>query len=71
MDELQEYDHEYTRNIVCPHCGYEDMDSWEVMSGEEDLGIIECGRCEKSFLASRIITIEYCTEKIENKKNNK
>ena len=22
--------HEYTQNITCPYCGYEDIDSWEV-----------------------------------------
>jgi transcription elongation factor Elf1 len=59
-------EHEYTRNIVCPYCGYEDLDSWEVDSGEEDLGIIECGVCGKEFLASRVIDITYCTEKLND-----
>jgi transcription elongation factor Elf1 len=60
-----EINHEYTRYIVCPYCGYEDKDSWEICSGKEDLGIVECGRCEEEFYASRIVTIEYSTYKIE------
>lgn len=56
-------DHEYTGNIVCPYCGYEDKDSWEEQPGEEDLGLTECGNCEKYFYAKRHITIEYSTEK--------
>jgi len=61
-----EFDHEYTRNIICPYCGHEDQDSWEVMSGEEDLGIINCGMCEEEFVATRNISITYCTEKVED-----
>jgi hypothetical protein len=60
---MEKFDHEYTNNIVCPYCGYEDIDSWEVESGQEDLGLIECGNCEKEFYATRIISVEYSTEK--------
>jgi len=56
-------DHKYTNNIICPYCGYEDFNSWEVESGDEDLGLLECSNCEKSFYAQRHIIIEYSTEK--------
>lgn len=56
-------DHEYTDHIVCPYCGHEDIDSWEIQPSEEDLGLIECCACGKHFYAQRIITIEYSTEK--------
>jgi transcription elongation factor Elf1 len=62
---MDKIDHEYTKNIVCPHCGKEDNDSWEVQPGEEDLGVIECGYCGEEFIASRIIDITYCTRKID------
>lgn len=29
-----EIDHDDTTNIVCPYCGYEDYDSWEVSPGQ-------------------------------------
>ena len=56
-------DHEYTKEIVCPYCGYKFSDSWEINSNEEDIGLVECGECEKEFYASRIITVDYSTEK--------
>ncbi|MGI5848797.1 MAG: hypothetical protein ACOX8Q_01795 [Christensenellales bacterium] len=62
---MAKIDHEYTRNIVCPYCGYEDIDSWEVESGEEDLGLQTCGNCEKEFYAQRIVTVEYSTTEAE------
>lgn len=59
---MTEIDHECTVNIVCPYCGNEDRDSWEVSPGEEDLGLIDCD-CGKSFYATRNITITYSTYK--------
>lgn len=56
-------DHEYTSNMVCPYCGYEDIDSWEVYPSEEYLGLIDCKSCDKPFYAHRSITIDYRTEK--------
>jgi transcription elongation factor Elf1 len=56
---------DYTRDIVCPHCGHEDRDSWEVGRGEEgDLGEQECGSCEKPFTAQRHVSITYSSEKL-------
>ena len=57
---------EYTKNIVCPYCGHEDHDSWEVdfgggMEGEEKL---ECGTCGKEFIASKECSITYSTRRL-------
>lgn len=46
----------YTNNIICPYCGYEDMDSWEC-SDSEDEEI--CGNCGSTFSYERIVTVEY------------
>ena len=59
----KEIDHECTNEIVCPYCGNEFSDSWEYSSSDEQIGLIECGECEKSFYANRNITITYSTEK--------
>jgi transcription elongation factor Elf1 len=64
---MEEYD--YENDITCPYCGYKDRDSWEVMSGEEDLGVIECGHCCKEFEAFRNVSITYTTKKIDNEYN--
>lgn len=60
-------DHKYTENIVCPHCGWKDHDSWEYKA---DSGEIECGNCEKPFTYERHVTVEYCTSKIKPKETN-
>ena len=66
---MGEIDHECTDNIVCPYCGHEDGDSWEVdfgpwLEGEE---LCDCGACEKVFRARRDVTVYYSTEKTKEK----
>lgn len=51
-------DHSATSDIVCPWCGYEDRDSWEVDDSDEDM---ECGRCEKHFSMERDVSVTYST----------
>lgn len=53
-------DCKYTNEIVCPFCGNEFMDSWEIGEGE-DIGELECDECNKKFFASRHITTTYVT----------
>lgn len=67
----KEIDHEFTPEIVCPYCGQANGDSWEEQPGEEDLGLIECGRCEKSFYATRNISVSYSTDKADYGKCNR
>jgi transcription elongation factor Elf1 len=65
--EKVEIDTEYTRNITCPYCGKEMSDSWEVNAGEPEFDNeeLDCGRCEKTFIASRDCSITYSTRKKE------
>ncbi len=58
-------DHEYTREVVCPHCGYEHGDSWErhMDDGAEESDT--CGRCGKDFTVTCCISVTYSTEKKE------
>lgn len=63
MDCEREIDHEYTKEVVCPYCGYEFSDSWEINSNDENLGLIDCDECGKSFYGQRDIDITYITEK--------
>jgi len=56
------FDYEYTDEVVCPHCGYEYGDSWEMRDGEH-----ECPECEKSFDLVREVSVSYTTSKIEDK----
>jgi predicted RNA-binding Zn-ribbon protein involved in translation (DUF1610 family) len=50
-------DTSYTDNIVCPKCGYEFIDSWEMGEGET-----ECYRCEHKFYVERNVDITYSTK---------
>jgi len=60
---MQEIDHEYTKEIVCPYCGFKFEDSWEV-SGDD--GDITCDDCGKEFSFERIKDITYTTYAKEN-----
>lgn len=59
----EEIDCEYTKEIVCPHCGYEFQDSYEYGSDAEEIGLLQCDECGEMFYATRNITIDYSTEK--------
>ena len=66
---MHEIDHEYTDNMICPHCGAEDVDSWEYLSGEEQLGYVECGDCGRTYNAERNISITYSTYEIRSEEH--
>lgn len=57
--------HEYTMNIVCPYCGYEFEDSFD-LSGNMDDGDIEeciCEECGKDFEYTLNVDVTYSTSK--------
>lgn len=62
---MNNIEHEMTEEIVCPFCGSEFTESWEFgeYSNDEDLGLVECDECNKSFYATRNISISYSTKK--------
>lgn len=59
---IKEIEHEYTDELVCPYCGYEKTDSWEY---HEDEGGVDCDECDKSYLYTRVVTVEYITDKCD------
>jgi len=56
-------EHEYTSEIICPWCGIEYINSWEVETDLEDWGLQRCENCEHEFYAMRYVTVEYSTRK--------
>jgi transcription elongation factor Elf1 len=46
---------------ICPYCGHEQSDFWE-MTGED--GDCDCGNCSRRFTWSRYIDVTYSTEPI-------
>jgi len=64
---MNENEHTYTDEIVCPHCGYQFNDSWELADdGEQE---VTCEKCEEDFLLYTNIEITYSTTK-KNKTTN-
>jgi len=61
MKEIDEMDHSYTDEVVCPYCGYEYGDSWEW----PDSGETECDECEKTFGYFRNVEVTYSSFKKE------
>lgn len=55
----KEVEHEYTNEVVCPHCGEELMDSWELY--EE--GEYQCDECGEEYHYERNIIVTYTTRK--------
>ena len=55
-----EIDHEYTDEVVCPHCGYEFSDSWEMPESDD---AVDCPDCHEVFSMERNIEITYVTKK--------
>ncbi len=49
---------DYTDEIVCPHCGYEHSDSFEMSEGEQ-----ECRDCGRPFEVTRDVQVTYSTTK--------
>lgn len=56
-------DTEYTNEITCPYCGYEDGDSWEAGPSSEETWSTDCGNCGRIIVAQRNIEVTYCTSK--------
>lgn len=46
----------FTSEVVCPWCGYQNRDSWEMGEGTH-----ECGECERSFDMTRRTETTYTT----------
>ena len=68
LEDLAEFETSFTEEVVCPYCGYEYQNSYELdlpeggMSGPEK---IECEECGKEFLVSMDLQVSYSTRKGE------
>lgn len=56
----EEIDYKFTREIICPYCGYEFSDSGEFSDESKE----ECPECYNEFFQERIVDVSYSTEKI-------
>ena len=54
-----EIEHSSTNEVVCPWCGYEYRDSWEL----GDSGTEICPECWGEFRYNRTVTVDYSTKR--------
>lgn len=54
------FSHDCEDEVICPNCGYEYGDSWEMREGKHD-----CPECEKSFELEAETSRTYSTKKLE------
>lgn len=52
----------YTDALVCPYCGHEDSDSWELSESDANH---QCGSCEKFFTYETHITREFISSRAD------
>lgn len=57
----EEYETEFTDEIICPWCGYKFSDSWEY--DDEDGSIIDCPDCNKPIILGVHISVSYITRR--------
>ena len=57
-----EIEHRYTQDIVCPHCGFEEGDSWE---RRRDYGDETCQECGQVFRWERAEAAEARVRELE------
>lgn len=60
-----DYLHSYSPEIICPYCGYEYSDSWEMI----DSGNETCEECGKEFKFERDVEVSYSTYKLDSDSN--
>lgn len=58
---MADIDHEYTDEVVCPHCGYKHQDSYEFFIHNDECSDTNCHSCNKPFTAIRHVNIYYST----------
>ncbi len=67
----EDFDTDYMDETVCPYCGEENGDSWELGIGggnQNQEGATHCGSCGKLFRWERHHEVTYSTTKVEEKK---
>lgn len=50
---------EHTTVPVCPHCGHEMLDPWDMEWGSNECIEVECGECESEYIVCIQTTITY------------
>lgn len=60
--DFEPVDKNFESNLICPYCGYEDKDSWELSDNDEEHC---CGRCGAVLSYERVVTVEYSSSPVK------
>ena len=60
-------EHESTDELVCPHCGSEQSESYEFFHGNDEDTTASCGECGSEFAASRCVSVTYSSKPLKQK----
>ena len=60
---MEELDLLLNDNPVCPSCGKEMMDAWELDLTDGDRAEVECGSCNMPMMVECVVTVRYTTSK--------
>lgn len=55
---------DFASEPICPYCGHEQSDAWEIGDGTEE---IDCGNCHQAMTFERDVEVTYTTGKKEPK----
>ncbi len=59
-----EIDCDGTDESVCPYCGYEETDSWEISFHANNTAETDCGQCGKTYKVTRDFSVSYSSQKL-------
>ena len=60
---MENIDHEYREEIICPYCGYKYDNSHELFHENSEIAEVQCENCDETFFAEQIIDVTYSTYK--------
>ena len=49
----------YGENLACPFCGCINRDAWDLGSGGEECGEVDCDFCEREYTYARMVHVTY------------
>lgn len=60
--------YKYSPEPVCPHCGYEEIDAWELNFGPglEGECVTWCDDCGEQYHIERYVSVTYSTKKVDD-----
>lgn len=55
---------------ICPHCGHEETDAWEINfgAGLDGDAEVSCNSCGEDYFCKRIVHVDYKSSKLKEKK---